>query len=158
MKSTLILAFSFVLFGCQISDKEVPKDFSFCIDIGFFDKYCSKDSTFKRPYISGDTILKIWFTKEETEKIYNTILENNFLDLPTDIPLDDTKDCIIPSEKNRITVYIGKHTTHYKFSRACPPLNRDLAKRFDNVYNLIISLITKKDEYKKLPHTDIFVM
>ena len=73
------------------------------------------------------------------------MLDNKFFDLPKSIPLDNSKEYITPSKEDRITVYInGQMKSHVKFNRGGTPLNMDVAKRFDAVYDLLIKLLTKK--------------
>jgi len=157
MKTILTLFSIILLYGCRPT--EVPKDFVFKMNFNNYDEYNSFDSTLTRSYNFGDTTLKVWLSTEEKVEVYKLILDNKFFDLPKSIPLDKSQPFTVPSDEDRIAVYINGQIKNYvKFNRGGVPLDKNMAKRFDNVYQLLEKLLTGKAEYKKLSPSNIMSM
>jgi hypothetical protein len=167
MKNILTFLLLIFLFACQPNRNEenskntveMPTDFIFRIDFNTSDHFDSKDSTLRRSYNFSDTTLKVSITNEEKIKVYNTMIENNFFDLPSFIQLDTTKYYAMCEGEERIIVFInGKTKILVKFDRGGAPLDSNEYLRFDNVRKLIVNMITKSNKYKKLSQTNVICL
>jgi hypothetical protein len=171
MKTILIAFAGLILLNCQthsadkpyIPTTKLPDNFYFKIAYSHNETYDSRDSTYTRLYVSGDTVVKIPFPKDIILSVYNKILENKFLDLPPDIPMDEKMPFTFPSSHDRIMVFIGGRTNKNLkistgLSRGGTPLDTIQSKRFDNVYNIIVKALTEIKEYKQLRPSDVFYL
>ncbi len=87
------------------------------------------------------------------------MIENNFFDLPSFIQLDTTKSYAMCEGEERIIAFInGKTKILVKFDRGGAPLDSNEYIRFDNVRKLIVNMITKSNEYKKLSQTNVICL
>ncbi|MBM7569518.1 hypothetical protein [Paenibacillus sacheonensis] len=142
-----------LLVGCSEDGfempEEVPNDFAFSISFGVGSK--NKINTYdgiviKDLIIDGTATAELYFTKDETFRIYQRMREQDILQSPSIIGNTTCNSEPYGMDQWRIRVNGNEKTIKY-----CDDV-RD-AKNLVELRNFIFEIVKHKDEYEKLPET-----
>ena len=148
--------FFLIFFGCAKKEaRKVPSDFNFyCSYLGSNNTFDSFSSTFKRTYLSGDSAIKIILTPAEKAAIFYAFIKYDFKSLPLEIPLSNSKNCIVPYDTDMLALRMSGKTQKSILSHACPPKDKAVAIRFQNIIIVIDSVLSRKSQVRNLPPSD----
>lgn len=145
------LIFSLLLICCG-EKKILNSNYSFEYE-DLFNSYNSKTGIFKRKYYDDTVRIKIVLTKEEKERILMSFVENKFENFPNEI--DCSKWGYNPQHYDYIK--LNNHNVKYIYNGSgdigwfCPT-----GKRFNRISNIILDILLRKPEVKKLKPSDIY--
>ena len=131
----------------------MPPDFNFSLSFGDFgDQISTFDSTYKRAltvddsHYPGDTAVKVLFTKEEMQYIYQTLIKYNYLNIPDTIIVSAS---VRPYASSLLAVVVNsKKKTIYSIENS--PSNGYLDV-FDSIQSCILKIAFSKKEIRNLP-------
>jgi hypothetical protein len=141
--------------------KEVPTDFNFSLRFGLgqdeistfdslFFTVCMLDTTIQK---SGDSAVKVVFTKEDMKRIYQILSRYDYLAIPDTI---ESKECMIPCGSDRLIVKANSRKKII-YSTSCCPVSH-YRQVFDSIISPILQILHSKKEVRNLsPVTRIYL-
>lgn len=140
----------FIQFGFgQISN------FSFKVN-SLTHSYDSETQIYKRKYVDNEIVSKIVLSENELKLIKDSFDKNEFKDFPNRLACDNSID-VLPvdnismqlNDANKITVCINSN---------CFKINKKQEARFNEIWNLVFSILENKNDIKKLKTSDIEIL
>ena len=129
--------------------KQMPADFNFSMSQMDIDSYNSADSSYKYELrFRYDTCVKIAFTKVESEKVYAALVKNNFWNIPANF---DAKPCVSDHDGKSIAARSRGTTWHVDVYYGCDHKDVNSLDHFENIFNVIDSILRTKSAYQGIP-------
>ena len=158
MQQNIIYIFLLILIQACTHSKYVPEDFGFRIEtettiINSF------DSSYTVHYIDSNSVVKLNFSKNEMNKIYNIFLKNRLDNLPT-ILKPTCDNSTPPIFTTRFDFRINARYYQTEYASTCKDdylnfLTRNRIKRIDSCINFIRSILKTKQEIEKMASSDL---
>ncbi len=144
-----MLVYALIFSSCE-SKKEMPADFNFsCIPFDF-DVYNSADSVYTREQQNGrDSSVKIIFSQEEKARVFRTMEENGFWEMPDKIK--EKGPCVALGMSSFIEAIRDGQKKKVGISFDCSYENEEDASRFERIRGIIQDILRTKAAFRNVP-------
>ena len=141
--------------GCKSIKERYPQDFGFKVE-NMVETISSYDSTYRRNYFRGDSIVKIQFSDSELKDIYNSIIKNGLDRYPYNYS-PTCKIHMMPNLETKIQFRInGEYKTlESLYDCRTGPFKNRKNEKIRNTITMIEKIATSKSEVKRLSKTNI---
>jgi hypothetical protein len=167
MKAPFFIFPLVILIGCTNRNNteskyanEMPGAFSFTISKSLVDSYNSKEGIYTRVYSGKDSSVKVEFTKEEMELIYQSFKKYDFLSFPKKFECDTIGiSDRTPAFFTTIVIEYKNETIKVTNGTTCD--NKVEQIKSDNFYKFsseINEILKNKPQVKNMRETDMFFM